>query len=37
MIAPDFRNTENPNFLECYKTFISANHGRNKLETFKLL
>lgn len=27
MIAPDFRNTEVPNFLEAYKTFIIQNHG----------
>ncbi len=27
MIAPDFRNTENPNFLEAYHVFIAANHG----------
>lgn len=27
MIAPDFRNTEVPNMLEAYKTYIIQNHG----------
>jgi hypothetical protein len=27
MIAPDFRNTEVPNFLDAYKSFIVKNHG----------
>lgn len=29
MISPDFRNTENPNLIEAYKTFIIQNHGNN--------
>lgn len=27
MISPDFRNTEVPNLLEAFKTYIVANHG----------
>lgn len=31
MISPDFRNTENPNLQEAYKTFIIQNHGNTYL------
>ncbi len=28
MISPDFRNSENPNLLPAYQTFIIQNHGK---------
>lgn len=30
MIAPDFRATEQINFLDAYKLYISQNHGKHE-------